>query len=99
MMLGDKINAIEAERTGMIYKYFPDEIFLKESAMIASTLAALPTRALAYTKLALQASFNSSLDEQLKTEDRLQSASADTSDYREGIAAFIEKRKPYFLGE
>jgi len=99
MMLGDRIDAGEAERTGMIYKSFPDDLFVKASMQIAETLAALPKKALAYTKQALQHSFANSLEEQLKMEDRIQSLSANTSDYREGINAFLEKRTPNFRGE
>ncbi|MEO6723177.1 MAG: enoyl-CoA hydratase-related protein [Ferruginibacter sp.] len=99
MMLGDKVSATEAERIGMIYKVFPDESFAAESMKIADTLSKMPTKALAYTKQALNASVNNSLEEQLKVEDQLQYAAAHTSDYNEGVAAFIEKRAPVFKGE
>ncbi|MEJ7586954.1 MAG: enoyl-CoA hydratase-related protein [Ferruginibacter sp.] len=99
MMLGDKVAATEAERTGMIYKIFADEIFVKDSLEIAKTLSQMPTKALAYTKSALNASFNNSLEQQLKKEDELQLKAANTIDYKEGIASFIEKRMPRFIGE
>lgn len=98
MMLGDKINAAEAERIGMIYKVFADEIFTPESIKIAATLAQMPTKGLAYTKQALNASLNNSLQEQLKVEDKLQYKAAHTYDYKEGVTAFIEKRIPVFKG-
>jgi 2-(1,2-epoxy-1,2-dihydrophenyl)acetyl-CoA isomerase len=99
MMLGDKVTASEAERMGMIYKEFPDDSFEKESLEIAHTLSRLPCLGLAYTKEALNASVNNTLDQQLQKEDELQFKAANTHDYREGIAAFIEKRTPNFKGE
>ncbi|MFZ4058457.1 MAG: enoyl-CoA hydratase-related protein [Ferruginibacter sp.] len=99
MMLGDKINAAEAERLGMIYKFFPDETFVQESMQIASTLAQMPTTGLALTKQALNASFTNTLEQQLQVEDQLQFKAAHTQDYAEGVQAFIEKRKPNFIGK
>lgn len=99
MMLGEKIQAEEAERLNMIYKHFPDAIFLKESTAIAETLAALPTKGIALTKKALNKSFSQNLNEQLNTEDELQQKAAMTRDFKEGVAAFMEKRPPNFTGE
>lgn len=99
MMLGEKISAEEAERMGMIYKIFPDEIFRVESMKIASMLSQMPTKALALTKEALNRSINNSFEEQLKCEDELQAVAGATGDYAEGVKAFIEKRKPLFKGE
>ncbi|MEO6406415.1 MAG: enoyl-CoA hydratase-related protein [Ferruginibacter sp.] len=99
MMLGDKIPATEAEKMSMIYKVFPDENFATESFAIAETLAAMPTKGLAFTKQALNNSMYNSLEEQLKLEDNLQSKAAHTDDYIEGVAAFIEKRIPVFKGK
>ncbi|MEO8568188.1 MAG: enoyl-CoA hydratase-related protein [Ginsengibacter sp.] len=99
MMLGDKISAAEAESLGMIYKIFPDISFKEEAEKIALTLASLPTIGLAYTKQALNKSQEQSLEEQLKTEDDFQQKAALTSDFKEGVAAFLEKRKAIFKGE
>jgi 2-(1,2-epoxy-1,2-dihydrophenyl)acetyl-CoA isomerase len=99
MMLGDKIDAEAAERIGMIYKFFPDNIFIQEAEKIAATLAGLPTKALAYTKQALNKSLEQNLEQQLHTEDGLQQEAASTNDFNEGVAAFLEKRKPKFTGE
>ena len=99
MMLGEKVSATDAERIGMLYKVFPDETFAEESKKIAATLAVMPTKGLAYTKQLLNHSFVNSWDEQLQDEDIFQQRAAGTEDYREGIAAFLEKRNANFKGE
>ncbi|MBC7935842.1 MAG: enoyl-CoA hydratase/isomerase family protein, partial [Rhizobacter sp.] len=91
MMLGDKVSAAEAERIGMIYKVIADDNFATESFTIAETLAKMPTKGLAYTKMALNASADNSFTEQLHKEDELQFKAANTSDYKEGVSAFMEK--------
>lgn len=99
MMFGDKISATEAEKLGMIYKYFPEEIFISEAEKIAISLAQLPTKALALTKQALNNSLEQNLEQQLNTEDLFQQKAASTNDFKEGVAAFLEKRKPDFKGD
>jgi len=99
MMMGEKVPAIEAERLGMIYKVIADESFADESMKIATTLSQMPTKGLAFTKHALNYSMNSSLESQLLAEDELQQIAASTYDYKEGVAAFLEKRIPVFKGE
>jgi 2-(1,2-epoxy-1,2-dihydrophenyl)acetyl-CoA isomerase len=99
IMLGEKVPAEEAERIGMIYKVFPDELFPEESMKIAQTLAAMPTLGLAYTKKVLAMSFTNTFEEQLLDEDVFQQRAAQTRDYKEGVQAFLEKRKPLFSGE
>lgn len=98
MMLGDRISATEAERIGMIYKFFSDEDFDAESLKIATTLALMPTRGIYLTKQALNKSISHTLEEQLKTEDQLQKEAALTHDFKEGVQAFLEKRQPVFTG-
>jgi 2-(1,2-epoxy-1,2-dihydrophenyl)acetyl-CoA isomerase len=98
MMLSDKIGAADAADMGMIWKVFPDATFAAESLQLAETLAQMPTRAFALTKQALNQSFSNSFEGQLRVEDRLQTQASDTDDYKEGVAAFLEKRKPLFKG-
>lgn len=99
MMLGETVSADEAERLGMIYKVFPDETFTQESMQIANTLAQMPTTALALIKQALNQSFIGSYEDQLYDEEILQQRAGATADYKEGVQAFLEKRKPVFRGE
>lgn len=98
-MLGDKVAATDAERMGMLYKVFPDETFREESIKIAETLAKMPTKGLAFTKQLLDLSFTNPLKEQLQQEDIFQQKAALTSDYQEGINAFLEKRAATFKGK
>ena len=99
MMTGDKVNATEAERMGMIYKVFDEAAFETESKKIAATLSQMPTKGLAYTKHALNMSFAANWEEQLLLEDKFQQKAAATEDYAEGINAFLEKRIPTFKGK
>ena len=98
-MLGDKVTATEAEKMGMIYKVIADDEFLPAYITLAESLAQMPTKGLAFTKMALNASFSNTLEQQLKTEEKLQIKAGTTADYKEGVHAFIEKRQPTFKGE
>ena len=99
MMLGDKVSAEEAERMGMIYKAFPNENFEVEAKKIAATLAVMPTVGLALTKQLLDNSFDNAYEDQLHDEEIFQQRAGRTKDYKEGVQAFLEKRKPNFTGE
>ncbi|WP_299227052.1 enoyl-CoA hydratase-related protein [uncultured Psychroserpens sp.] len=98
-MLGDKVSATEAEQLGMIYKLIPLEIFDQEVNKLAFKLANMPTKALGFIKQLFNQSMTNTLDEQLALESKLQIEAAQSEDYAEGVAAFIEKRRPEFKGK
>ena len=99
MMLGDKVPATEAERLGMVYKVFADDVFMDEVKKIAATLAGMPTKGLAFIKQALIRSATNNMEAQLLGENDLQIKAAATYDFKEGVNAFLEKRQPQFKGE
>ena len=98
MMLGDKLSADDAMNMGMIYKVFEDADLESEAWKIAATLSEMPTRSLALTKKLLNKSFQNTLEEQLKEEGKLQTMAGSTEDFKEGVQAFMEKRKAVFKG-
>ena len=97
-MLGDKVSALDAEKMGMIYKAIPAEHFETEVQKTAETLANLPTLALGLTKRLLNQSLSNDLTSQLQAEGNLQIQASESHDFKEGVAAFVEKRKPEFKG-
>ncbi len=99
MMLGEKVPSREAEAMGMIYKCIPDADWDTAVPALAARLATMPTRGLALTKQALNASLSNTLDEQLGVEEKIQTAAGRSQDYKEGVQAFLEKRKPQFTGK
>ena len=99
MMTGDKISAEQADAMNMIYKAVDDEAFESEVRTFAETIAALPTRGLGLTKKAVNATFSNNLTQQLALEEELQTEAGQTYDFREGVNAFLEKRKPVFKGK
>ena len=98
MMLGDKVTAEQAEKLGMVYKVIPSDIFNEEVNALAQNIAQMPTKALGMTKRLLNESFVNNLDQQLAMESKLQIEAAQSNDYAEGVAAFVEKRRPNFKG-
>ena len=98
MMLGDKVSAAEALNLGMIYKLFQVATFEEEVVTLAKTLANMPTKALGLTKRLLNQSLTNNLEQQLALESDLQIEASLSNDYKEGVTAFVEKRKPEFKG-
>jgi len=98
MMLGVPITADQAVAMGMIYLSVPDEEYTDTLQDTLNSMAQMPTKALALTKKALNYSMENTLEKQLALEAQLQSLAGMTADFKEGVAAFVEKRKPLFTG-
>jgi len=99
MLLAEPLPAAQAAQWGMIWQVHDDADLLPAARALCAKLAALPPIGLALTKQALEASGGNDLDAQLDLERDLQAAAGRTDDYREGVAAFLEKRPPRFTGK
>ncbi|MBU0616208.1 MAG: enoyl-CoA hydratase/isomerase family protein [Planctomycetes bacterium] len=97
--LGEKLPAEEALGCGLVNRVVDDGQFEAAVKDFAARLAKLPTRAIGLTKRALNRAWTATLDDQLEYEAFLQDTASKTADYREGIAAFIEKREPKYAGK
>src|SRR5438270_671575 len=98
-LLGDKLHAEEAAACGLIWKCVEDAEFSEYVENLLRQLAQAPTRGLAETKRALYASAGNSIEAQLDLERDIQRELGYSTDYREGVAAFLEKRAPHFTGK
>ena len=97
-MLGQPVAAEQAAAWGMIWSCVDDDQLMPEATGLARTLARRPTKALGYIKRLMNATAVNDLDRQLSLEHEFQLLAGRTADYREGVAAFLEKRKPRFRG-
>jgi 2-(1,2-epoxy-1,2-dihydrophenyl)acetyl-CoA isomerase len=97
--LGDVIGAQEAERIGFVYRTVPHDDLEKEALALAGRLAEMPTKTIGRAKGVLNRSFSMVLDEVLEEEIESQIYLSQTEDYREGMKAMLEKRKPRFQGK
>lgn len=97
-MLGDKLTAEDAARWGLIWKCVDDAELPAFVDKLLADLARAPTRGLAAIKQAIHASGGNSLVAQLDLERDRQRELGASDDYREGVAAFLDKRPPRFTG-
>jgi 2-(1,2-epoxy-1,2-dihydrophenyl)acetyl-CoA isomerase len=93
-----RLTAAEAHAWGLVSEVLEADSFAARVAERAAELASAPTRAIALTKRLYDAAATSTLEEQLELEAELQAEAAQTQDFREGVAAFVEKREARFGG-
>src|ERR1051325_7786549 len=98
MMSGEVVTARDAVEMGMINAAVPDSELVPQAMAMADKLANAPTAALGRIKELLEASATNSYSEQLELERKLQIQSGSTTDFKEGIGAFLEKRAAKFVG-
>jgi 2-(1,2-epoxy-1,2-dihydrophenyl)acetyl-CoA isomerase len=98
LMLGETVEAARAAEIGMINAVWPDEELMSEAYKMAARLAQAPTATIGRIKQLLEASATSDYSAQLDLEHKAQLQSGQTRDFREGVAAFMEKRPPRFVG-
>jgi 2-(1,2-epoxy-1,2-dihydrophenyl)acetyl-CoA isomerase len=98
MTSGRKLSAAEAHAWGLVSEVVEGDQLAERSAEVAAQLAAMPTRGIGMTKRLFDRAGTSTIEEQLELEAQLQAAATQTDDFKEGVAAFLEKREPRFTG-
>jgi len=93
-----RLTAAEAHAWGLVSEVVEADALAARAAELAAFYAGLPTRAIGMTKRLFDHADFSTLDEQLELEAQLQSVAAQSDDFLEGVAAFLEKRPPSFTG-
>ena len=98
-ILADRISAEDAKSFGLVWQVCEDDALQTQAREMAAKLASMPTRAYAMIKEALNDSHQRDLPAQLELEAELQMKAAKTEDFREGVAAFLQKRPAVFTGK
>ena len=93
-----RLSAAEAQAWGLVSEVVEADALQARAAELAASYAALPTRGIGMTKRLFDHAAGATLEEQLELEAQLQAAATQTDDFREGVAAFLEKRPPKFSG-
>ncbi|MFD4394511.1 enoyl-CoA hydratase [Kitasatospora sp. NPDC058478] len=96
-LTGRMMGAEEAERAGLVSRIVPADQLLAEALTVAETIAAMSTPAAVMLKESVNRSYETTLAEGVRFERRLFHATFATTDQKEGMAAFAEKRPPEFL--
>ncbi|HMG89941.1 MAG TPA: enoyl-CoA hydratase-related protein [Chryseolinea sp.] len=97
--MGSKVKATDALQLGLVNKVVPMESLDQAVMEYTTYFATAPTKAIGLVKRMLQKSATSSLDDMLDYEAYCQEIAGGTDDYKEGVKAFSEKRKPNFSGK
>jgi 2-(1,2-epoxy-1,2-dihydrophenyl)acetyl-CoA isomerase len=98
MTSGRRLSADEALDWGLVSEVVELDRLAARAAERAAELAAMPTRGIAFSKRLFDYAEHTTLEEQLELEAQLQAAATRTNDFREGVAAFLERREPRFQG-
>ena len=98
-LLGDGLDSAEALRLGLVNRLVPADALESTAQALVQRIAQGPTRAYGHMRRLMRDSFNHDLPTQLQAEATHFQACAHTSDMREGLAAFFERRKPQFTGQ
>jgi len=98
MTSGRRLSAAEAHAWSLVTEVVEAEALQAHVAELSARIAAMPTRGIGMTKRLFDRAAETPLEEQLELEAQLQSAATRTDDFREGVAAFLEKRDPRFSG-
>lgn len=97
-MTGETVSAERAAQFGMINRVVSSDNLMTEALLMARKLALAPTGSIGRIKRMLNASFSNNLRQQLDLERESQIESGKSNDFKEGVAAFFEKRQPNFTG-
>lgn len=98
-LFAERISGREAADMGMIFESVPDVDFDAHITKRAAHLAKGPTGTYKLIKQAIRKSYDNTLDDQLTLEGELQNIAGNSPDFFEGVASFLEKRKPKFTGK
>lgn len=98
MTSGRKLTAAEAHEWGLVSEVVEGDGLAARAGEIAARYATMPTRGVGMTKRLFSEAARNRLEQQLELEAELQTAATQTNDFREGVAAFLEKRRPEFSG-
>ena len=98
MTSGRRLSAAEAHQWGLVSEVIEPDALAARTAEVAAEYAARPTRGVGMSKRLFAQALENTLEQQLELEADLQTEATRTNDFKEGVAAFLEKRDPEFSG-